>query len=113
MGWDAYAVGYVETLHQKDFDKAIKRILRKGQYADAGLTQGYLDCTPCAKAMEEITGVTSYGEGYSHQSLLYIEDKINRAKHEPDSEVELWAFYSAQEFLKICIKHKLGIKFSW
>jgi len=48
-----------------------------------------------------------------HQSLLYIEDKINRAKHEPDSEVELWAFYSAQEFLKICIKHKLGIKFSW
>jgi len=31
-------------------------------------------------------------EGYSHQSLLYIEDKINRAKHEPDSEVRTLGF---------------------
>lgn len=113
MGWDAYAVGYVETLHQKDFDKAINRILKKTGAADSGLTHGYLDWSACAKALMEITETTAYGEGYSHQWLQSIEYKIKRAKYDPDSEVEPWAFYSAQEFLKLCIKHKLDIKFNW
>ena len=113
MGWDAYAIGYNKEKHQKDFDKAINKILRKGFNPDGGLQYGMLDMTVCAEALEEITGKSAYGEKYTYEWMISIRSKIRYTKHDPKSKIVDWAFYSAQEFLKICLKHKLDIEFSW
>ena len=131
MGWDAHATYFNKRhvgliLHNERyiianpklrvaFKNASRKVKRKTGAVDGFLSIGGLDCSACAHALEWATGMYCWlEEGYSPAE---VEGFYRIADW--DSEVinnrgdNRWAVESAKAFLSVCVRHKLGITFTW
>lgn len=111
MGWDAYAR---PMKHIKAFRAAADEVAAAGDGCDGLLGEGGLDCTPCAKEFERITGCSAWSEdGYAPK---FVSEKLWPAARdsEPPKEKErMWAWRSTVAFIKVCADKGLGMEFSW
>lgn len=125
MGWDAYAtkdgkglelyLGAFNRIKDDDlrviFYDAQVNVKLKADVVDGFLRTGGLDCSDCANALEQATGMNCYGE-----DLLSSDVKVYHllARWENvDESVPKWAKESAKEFLRVCAENDLGIRFSY
>jgi len=129
MGWDAFAMKNGKDLKhtsplsedgyqlkdsdlRKAFNDAAERVYKKAGSVDWLLERGALDCSDCANVLEDILGIDTYDENLltNRQLVAASEGKIwcNDKKKHSD-----WAYYSAKEFVRVCIEKGLGIEFSF
>lgn len=123
MGWDAYATlrgdplehGFqftiLDTRLRAVFEEASQRVVECAGTADGFLKFGGLDCSDCAIMLERATGSDAWGDDWdSDRTRMEYE----HAKWGFEIEAgELWAYESANAFLRACAENNLGIMFSW
>jgi len=107
MGWDAFAQH--KHLHLPAFENISTNVRRKCGGVDGGLGEGWLDCSACAHALEQATGVSPWGENWPAQRVLFLHQIADWSK----ATGECWAVESARAFLFICALKELEIHFSW
>ena len=131
MGWDAHAthlnkkhVGliwhrksdtYIISNHKLRvaFKNASRKVKRKTGTVDGFLAIGGLDCSACALALENAMGMNCWGNGYSPTEVKeFYKSAWWEDAHEEDPKHQ-WAVESAKAFLSVCVRHGLGITFSW
>ncbi len=109
MGWDAFAnttKGHIKST----FRPAAKEVMGIAGSVDFGLERGWLDCSACAKALQDATGSSCYDrDGWSAEQVKRLAENAVWDVEEH----EAWALYSAKYFLEACAKINTGIHFSW
>jgi phage FluMu protein Com len=119
MGWDAH------TNAEKDWDKkclkskklnnafskADEFVKKKAGSVDCYLFMAGLDCSACAKMLEEATGKSCYDDDWEAKNIekIYLKSNWNFEYKQEDT----WAYWSAKKFLELCSKFKLTVTFSW
>ena len=127
MGWDAHAtylnkkhIGLIanKKLHytisnpklRVAFKNASRKVKKKTGTVDGFLSIGGLDCSVCAMILESTMGMNCWGSGYSPTET---KDFYNCAWWENVDEQKQWAVESVKAFLGVCVRHGLGITFTW
>jgi len=112
MGWDAHAVK--TKGHIAKFKAAAKMVVEECGSVDYLLARGSLDCSACARSLEEATGGYAWDEfGWTAEQVkAYSERAIwpDMGDINPDKR---WAYLSAKAFLDVCAKIGTGISFSY
>lgn len=124
MGWDAFATKNGEDIKhllnpykvkdnelRKKFKEAVKLVRSKYEYADGLLDCGGLDCSDCAYALQDATGMICWGKPLNPKQVKEYYKKADWENVDDSLEKELVA--SAKEFLKVCAENNMGIRFSW
>ena len=129
MGWDGYATkdGKVidvnwgnfrddkpqikdEGLRGK-FIKAAKGVVEIADGVDWLLGLGGLDCSDCAYALQDATGMNCWGNDITAEKVKEFYDNANWENVRDGLSKELVA--SAKAFLEVCAREGLGMSFSW
>jgi hypothetical protein len=111
MGWDAFAIR-TKCHIRTTFKQAEIDVRSKADSVDFGLHKGWLDCSACAKALEEATGESCWDEdGWSAAKVRRLATTATWPDEVADENK--WAVYSAKAFLEACAKIGTGIRFSW
>lgn len=120
MGWDAHSsakrdwkkMKLKDPITDKLFKNAEVYVKRKAGSVDGYLRMAGLDCSACAKMLEQATGRSAWDErGWDKDFLIKVNEKANW-DFEYEQE-QAWAYWSAKKFLESCAKAGLSISFSW
>ena len=119
MGWDAHAILNKNAPDYKEAKKAFKAAsnairLVYTNGVDGDLKRGGLDCFICGDILELATKLSVYKD-WSQKEVQKAWKQANWefAKESAFLKKELWAYYSAKFFLKICYRYNLEIEFSY
>ena len=130
MGWDCYALYKGKTIKvnwswqgfkknfiadsklRGKFKYASDKVKRTMGSVDGMLELAGLDCSDCAHALQDSTGMSCWSENDLKpgdvKEYYNNADWDNIRKGLSPSLVE-----SAKEFLRVCANNNLGIRFSW
>ena len=119
MGWDAHSSAEKNWQKRKLADSKINRMFKnaeayvkkKASSVDWYLHLAGLDCSSCAKMLEQATGESCWEDGWSEEKVKELAAKANW-NFEFEKEKD-WAYWSAKKFLETCAKANLSITFSW
>lgn len=118
MGWDAFAFdrdGNEDHNLHDDILKSFRYIFRyvrlKAGSVDGYLDTAALDVSTCAKYVEWFTSYSAWGPPIPPEYLQQLDESLFEYFSAPPEEQ--WALLSAKYFVKVCIKHNLGIRFSY
>lgn len=123
MGWDASADA--KKIYNKNnnryqlsnkkqrfaFKEAFEFVKSEAGQVDGFLDMGGLDCSACAKMLEQATGRSCFGDGWKSDEIQQIYEMSNWDFHF-DKE-KAWAYWSARKFLELCAKFKLAVTFNY
>jgi hypothetical protein len=110
MGWDAFA--HPPRKRAPEWKAAADAVRAKAGVVDGLLYDAGLDCSACARALEEATGRDAWdADGWSAVEVKRLAVEAFWPKDPP--EETRWAVESARAFLNTCAKLGVGIKFSW
>jgi len=128
MGWDAFATKdgkmlkcdyskeaewagmIVNPILRDAFGKANDKGMKIAGSVDGLLRDGGLDCSDCAYALRDATGMDCWSEdNLTPEVVKYYWEEAGW----PPRDEWNWAVASAYYFLKTCAKNGLGIYFSW
>lgn len=116
MGWDAHAVFDKNAPDYKNAKKAFKAAskvvtLIYDNTVDGNLHLGGLDCSICGELLEKATSRSVYEDwGIGNVKTNECFSIWNKGNIE---EKDMWAYYSAKFFLKICARYNLAITFTY
>lgn len=119
MGWDAYAKfnkTSVDGIKILAYFKAASIVVGRiySNEVDGYLASGGLDCGICGEYLKIATNGDIYKDwNRSTVELMYEQANWEKAKTVAKQDNEMWAYYSAKMFLKICYRYKLRIRFSY
>lgn len=113
MGWDMYARGPRggRRPQREKFVAASKFVIAKAGSVDCLLEVSALDCSACAYALQDMTGLSAWLD-WSIDDVQKAWAKAKQVKPK-DIEAEPWAYWSAREFLRICAENKLKTEASY
>lgn len=115
MGWDMYAVNKNGTekltAEQKAVFKAASDLVAsEADSVDGLLDGGALDCSVCARAMEDMTGHSAWSDWTPEE----MAERFASAKIPDDLTAEsLWPYLSAYHFMRVCTELGLGANASY
>lgn len=120
MGWDAYSsVGFdwskgefTNKEHEAAFKNASDHVIKHAGTVDALLDCGSLDCSNCARMLQEATGKSCWDEKGWDETKVKILNKTAQWNFKIYPE-DAWAYWSARKFLEVCSELNLSIRFSW
>lgn len=120
MGWDAYSSAKINYSKNEIVDIKLRMLFKnaetdvkeKSVYVDGLLHRGGLDCSDCREMLAVATIENCYEDWDSDKVKLLNESAqwgfVNKIKEE-----DLWAYWSARFFLKICAENGLSVSFSY
>lgn len=117
MGWDMFVRD--ELLTPKviaDFQEASGRVIELAGSVDGLLSSGALDCSACARQMERMSAKSAWCDWAPEdfkEAVLAAVDVEPPECAEPPEENNLWAYWSAREFIRVCAKHGLAAEASY
>jgi hypothetical protein len=115
LGWDAYARvpkhGPKRARVLAAFKEAAEDVVRSAGTCDGLLAAGGLDVSNCGTELSEATGWSVYSEeGWSAELTRGLAGDADWGAPGPERR---WANHSARAFLETCVKHGIGVDFSW
>lgn len=114
MGWDGYAkLNGARPLPPEvlgDFAKAAEAARQRAGCVDGCLENGVLDCSACAEALGEMTGLSWWDD----HGPVEVQRAWEDAQRYPTPEGEdAWAYESAKAFLEVSARHGLSFYASY
>lgn len=111
MGWDAFTNATQQELDEV-FEPAAHAVFEQTGAVDSGLAEGWLDCSECARALENATGLSCWDKiGWDEEKVKELA-KSAKWPELPNKDGQ-WAVLSAKAFLDCCAKTGLAIEFSF
>jgi hypothetical protein len=96
----------------KAFSEANERVKKTATFADWLLQYGGLDCSNCAEYLKAHTTMDPWREALSPVEVIELNQQM-QGSEPPVHADDLWAYWSAREFLRVCAEHGLGVTFSY
>lgn len=110
MTWSMFAVGRRGGRRpaRGEFAKAVAVVIEKSGSVDTGLDAGGLMCSACCREMERISGISVFHD-WSPEEFETAHRRISTLPdEEPDDPADLWAYWSAREFIRVCAENNLS-----
>jgi hypothetical protein len=128
MGWDAFSTRNGKVLFTlsplsmelevpdaelaRAFAEASEKVKDLTKNVDWLLRVGALDCSNCAEYLKAHTTMDPWREALSPVEVIELSQQM-QGSEPPAHADDLWAYWSAREFLRVCAEHGLGVTFSY
>ncbi len=105
--------GILKDEIRHDFIRVQERVIQAFGTCDGGLSDGHLTCVACKLHFAEALGLDFSGGLNFPNAIAWdcVFDTWLNYGEKPQTEAALWAYWSVREFLNVCRKHKLAIRF--
>lgn len=127
MGWDAFSSAPLSInkglklkhkRHREAFAQAVANVRKHTDMVDGYLDAGALDCSACRdmleKAAEKSVKNLNWGLAYEPGGMQPEVVKVMHMFLNWDFRVkkdDIWAYWSAREFVRVCVEQDLAIRF--
>jgi len=120
MCWDAFSSAKINYSKNEIVDTDLRMLFKNAEtdvkelsvYVDGLLHRGGLDCSACREMLEAATRENCY-EDWDCDKVKSLNESSQWGFIDEIKEEDLWAYWSARFFLKICAENGLSISFSY